>query len=64
MTTLQKIEKLEKEVTNLKSLFSAIVPLDKDGAYKDTFVRKMRRLVLDKPVGTFEKKGDLLKLIK
>jgi hypothetical protein len=64
MTTLQKIEKLEKEVTNLKSLFYAIIPLDKEGAYKDTFVQNMRRLAQEKSVGIFAKKGDLLKLIK
>jgi len=64
MTTLQKIEKLEKEVTNLKSLFSAIVPLDREGVYRDVFVRKMKQTVQEKAVGAFTKKGDLLKLIK
>ena len=64
MNTLQKITQLEKEVTHLKSLFSAIIPLDKEGVYKDTFVRNMKRTMHEKAEGTFSKKGDLLKLLK
>ncbi len=64
MTTLQKITQLEMEVTHLKSLFSALIPLDKEGVYKDTFVQDMKQKMREKVEGTFSKKGDLLKLLR
>lgn len=56
MTTLQKITQLEKEVTHLKSLFSAIIPLDKEGAYKTPFVRNIKRKMRENAEGIFLKK--------
>lgn len=63
MTTLQKIKQLEREVTQLKSMFFAIVPLDKEGVYKKTFLNDMQRARSEKSVGSYRGKGDLLELL-
>lgn len=62
MNTVQKIQKLEKEVQLLHDLFSALVPLDREGEYKDSFVKEMKKMMKEKPVGTYEGKGSLLRL--
>ena len=65
MTTLEKIKKLEREVTELRSLFSNLVPLDKEGEYKQDFLRGLKKVMSKKViVGTYLKRGDLLKLLK
>jgi hypothetical protein len=65
MTTVEKIKKLEREVTELKSLFSSLVPLDKEGEYRPGFVRKLQKTLSKKVIaGTYSKKGDLLRLLK
>jgi len=63
MTTAQKISKLEQEVRELRELFSALVPLDTEGEYKASFVRTLDKTVAEKPVGTYEGRGSLLKLV-
>ena len=62
MTTLQKIKQLEREVTQLKSMFFAIVPLDKEGVYKKTFLNDIQHKRTEKSIGTYRGKGDLLTL--
>ncbi|MBP6881382.1 MAG: hypothetical protein KBC35_02045 [Candidatus Pacebacteria bacterium] len=62
MNTAQKIQKLEKEMQGLHDLFSALVPLDKEGEYKDSFVKEMSKLAKEKPEGTYDGKGSLLRL--
>jgi len=64
MTTTERIKKLEKEVTELKSLFSALVPLDKEGEYKSTFIRHMVKVTSEKPVGRYEGAQSLLKIAR
>jgi hypothetical protein len=63
MTTAEKIAQLEKEVHELKVLFSALVPLDNEGEYKERFLRDMATLADQKPAGKFEGKGSLVKLV-
>jgi hypothetical protein len=46
MITAQKISKLESEVCELRQLFSALVPADTEGKYKDSFVKQVKKHVL------------------
>jgi hypothetical protein len=62
MTTAQRIKTLEKEVSELKSLFSSLVPLDREGEYQAAFLRTTSKAAKEKPVGTYTGKGDLLSL--
>ena len=62
MTTAQKLQKLEREVAELRQLFGALVPLDREGEYRASFVANMQRLATEKPAGRFSQKGDLLAL--
>jgi len=62
MTTAQKISKLESEVRELRQLFSALVPSDTEGQYKDSFVKQIKKTRAEKTVATYTGKGSLLKL--
>ena len=64
MTTADRIKLLEKEVTVLKSLFSALVPLDKEGVYKESFLKKTKSAAAEKAIGEYAGKGSLLDLVK
>ena len=57
MTTAQtqKLEKLEKDVMALKSAILGIVPLDKEGEYKQSSTRRMNALQ-KKPVRIYRGK--------
>jgi len=63
MTTqeLKKLAKIQKEVTALKSAVMSIVPLDKEGEYKKSFIARMKKLQSQKPVSAYSGKGSLLK---
>jgi hypothetical protein len=62
MTTAQKISKLESEVRELRQLFSALVPADTEGKYKDSFVKQVKKTRTEKSVATYAGKGSLLNL--
>jgi len=53
MTTEQKIQKLEKEVAELKSVVLSLIPLDKEGEYKDSFLPGLKKAEKSDRVGTF-----------
>ena len=61
MTTAQKISKLESEVRELRQLFSALVPIDTEGKYKNSFVKELKKNRSEKSVATYSGKGSLLK---
>lgn len=63
MTTVQKIKKLEKEMAELRSLFSALVPFDTEGEYKDSFITQMKNASSQKATGSYSRAGSLLSLV-
>jgi len=62
MTTqeMKKLAKMQKELTILKSAVLGIVPLDKEGEYKSSFLARMKKIQYQKPVGVYKGKGSLL----
>ncbi len=61
MTTgeLNKLAKIQKELTILKSAVLGIVPLDKEGEYKTNFISKMKKLQSKKPTHVYSGKKSL-----
>jgi hypothetical protein len=64
MTTqeLKKLAKIQKEITVLKSAVIGLVPLDKEGEYKTSFIARMKKLQSQKPISAYSGKGSLLEL--
>ncbi len=63
MTTAQKLSQLETEVRELRQLFSALVPLDFEGNYKDSFIKQIKKTRVEKHSAVYTGKGSLLKQI-
>lgn len=59
---IQKLNRLNKEVEILKSAVLGILPLDREGEYKESFIREVKRASKQKPVFEYRKQGDLLNL--
>ena len=56
MTNAQRIKTLEKEVSEIKSLFSSLVPLDREGEYQAAFLRATSKAAQEKPAGTYKRR--------
>jgi hypothetical protein len=62
MTTkdTQKLNRLEREVKILKSFVSNLVPYDKEGEYKDSFLKQIKNVAREKSEFTYKGKGSLI----
>jgi len=58
-TQIVKLNKLEREVEELKSLVFSIVPIDQEGEYKDSFIVRMKKIASQKPAFVYKGKGSL-----
>ena len=67
VTTLEaqrKIEKLEREVRQLRSFVIGQIGRDPEGEYRPEFVTRILKIAKSKPVYTYTGRGSFLKLLK
>lgn len=61
MTTSERISKLEKEVRELKALFSSLVPHDDEGEYSEEFIQSIKEAKADVAAGRVYSAEDVKK---
>lgn len=59
--TSERIENLQNEVQNLRSLVIGLVGRDREGAYRPDFVKKILKAAKQKAEYVFESKDSFLK---
>lgn len=68
MTTLEKtnrtVEKLKKEVAELRSFVVSVTGKDPEGDYRPEFIKRVRRASVDKPIYEYISPNSLIKLLK